>query len=87
MSGQKETNAEYEATQQLGGSDFRRLLGSTNSDLPFRPNEIISFAGDKYQVVKNWGDDGDVREYPGGEDVFPFLWRFEGEDCVRAESS
>lgn len=49
---------------------------------PFKPHDIISFAGETYEVLQNFGRDGYVREYPAGQDHFRLHWTFQGESCV-----
>lgn len=55
-----------------------KIANPTNDDFPFRPGEIIEYAGDRFTVIENRGDRGKVQEYPDGDIVDPFYWTFEG---------
>jgi hypothetical protein len=59
---------------------------STNDDKPFSPGEIIVYAGERYEVVENWGRGGTVREYPGGQGSIRFYWSIYGETCRRVSA-
>ena len=50
------------------GSDFDR-------------GDIIEFCGDRYEVIKNYGNSGLVREHPDG-DIIAFYWVFQGTKCT-----
>lgn len=49
---------------------------------PFQTGEVITFCGDRYTVVKNYGDRGSVTDGSGCT-ISPFYWSFRGEDCKR----
>lgn len=53
----------------------------------FKRYDLIEFAGDYFQVLKNYGTCGRVQEYfPSGNVgtiIDPFYWEFEGEKCKK----
>ena len=63
---------------------MRELEGSTNTDAPFQPGEIVSFADDQYIVLRNDGASGTVRGAgPDGTAIERFYWLFGGEEARR----
>ena len=47
----------------------------------FQKGDYITFAGEVYRVLQNFGESGEI-EYPDGEFVSNnFYWKFEGEEC------
>jgi hypothetical protein len=56
----------------------------TNHDRPFQQGDIIRFAGDDFEVVRNFGIGGGLVKPLGDEDAgsVQFKWTFEGEDCI-----
>jgi len=52
----------------------------------FKPGEVISFCGDIFVVLENYGNKGAVRENcPDGCIISPFYWEFEGEKAFVIE--
>lgn len=60
-------------------------LGTTNDEKPFEIGELITFAGETYEVTENNGNSGYVR-YPEDSQEIKFYWFFEGEHCRRLPS-
>ena len=60
---------------------------STNRDKPFEKGEIIEYAGEIHEVVKNFGDSGIVK-YPNDDsgEQLPYRWNAYGEDCKRVNT-
>ena len=48
----------------------------------YKKGDIIEFAKDRYKVLINHGESGTVQEYPNGDIVSNFYWKFEGEECI-----
>jgi hypothetical protein len=52
------------------------------SEIDFRTGDIIEFCGETFEVIKNWGDSGEVRENcPNGAFIGRFYWEYAGEKC------
>jgi len=59
----------------------------TNERQAFKQGEIISYCGDTFEVIENFGDTGTVKETgKGGTVVTGFHWNFAGEKSVRLDS-
>lgn len=59
---------------------MKQVLEHALSDC-FIQGDIIEYAGDRFEVLENYGDTGMVKEYPDGETIQLFYWVFEGEKC------
>jgi phage FluMu protein Com len=60
----------------------------TNDTAPFETGDIISYAGAKYEVIKNYGSSGTVKALDdGGVIVNTFHWFFDGETAVLVEKA
>jgi hypothetical protein len=55
---------------------------TTNKQRKFEKGDIISYAGDTFEVVENYGDTGLVKALMDGGIEVPFRWKFDGEESV-----
>lgn len=68
----------YAEPDRLETSEETDVTG-TNAERPFEKGDVISYAGDLYEVVTNDGDGGTVKALMDGGIEVKFRWVFEGE--------
>jgi hypothetical protein len=50
--------------------------------MSFKKGDVISFCGQEFKVLEDYGDSGLVQEYPDGDKIDNFRWSFEGANCI-----
>lgn len=50
-------------------------------EIEFKKGDIIVFCDEEFEVLKNNGYSGKVKEVRGGTIINPFYWSFEGSHC------